>query len=698
MKLGKPMIAAVALAAICACGKPAIAQQAATIQPPVDTRVKPLLRIDGRVFKDLNLNGRLDGYEDWRLPVDSRSEDLVSRMTVAEKAGMMLIQTLRAGMGGALTENAERLIHQDHMTRFIFRNPVVPDPDPIVQAGFSGVQITPTQAAEFTNAVQELAESTRLGIPVIFKSNARNHYEQDARPGINLAAGSFSTWPKEAGLAATRDMELIREFADAMRQEWTAIGLRGMYGYMADLGTEPRWYRVHETFTEDADLATEIITVLVNTLQGETLGPDSVALTIKHFPGGGPQAGGGDPHYYFGREQTYQSDNFDYHLKPFRAAIDAGVSSIMPYYGVPVDQPFEPNDVGMAFSEGILTGLLRDRLGFRGYVNSDTGIIGQPGANRAWGLENEPVDAQLAIAINAGTDVLSGLDNHALILNLVRDGAVEQARVDVSVRRLLREQFELGLFENPYVDPALVDQVMGSAEIHTKADLAQRKSIVLLQNSNGLLPLELPTKERPIGVYTLGMDAEAVRSLGYEVTAGDTAPDAPAIAIAESVRYALIRVTVSNRVLPLQDYPTEPRPIPGVEPSTFFGGALPDELDFLSFSRMAASRSWEISPPLPVIQSAMEEIGASNVVMSIYFRQPYVLDEESGIGDAGALLALFGADDRALLDVLTGRFTQTGKLPFALANSAQAILRQASDAPGYAPEDVLYPYGFGISL
>ena len=219
-------------------------------------------------------------------------------MTPEEKAGMMLIQRLNSAPGGELDPNAAKFVNDEHMTRFIFRNPVVPTPDPAIGGGgLSGPQITVQQAAEYTNRVQALAEGTRLGIPALFKSNARNHYEQDARPGINVAAGSFSTWPKEAGLAVTRDMALIRDFADTMRMEWTSIGLHGMYGYMADLSTEPRWFRVHETFTEDADLAADIITTLVTTLQGKPLNPSGVALTVKHFPGGGPQDFGGDPHY-----------------------------------------------------------------------------------------------------------------------------------------------------------------------------------------------------------------------------------------------------------------------------------------------------------------------------------------------------------------------------------------------------------------
>lgn len=201
-------------------------------------------------------------------------------------------------------------------------------------------------------------------------------------------------------------MSVIEDFAGVMGDEWKSVGLRGMYGYMADLSTEPRWYRTHETFTENADLNTEIIGSLVKSLQGPvdrsgvSLSPDSsVALTVKHFPGGGPQELGLDPHYSFGKTQVYPGNAFAEHLKPFRAAIDGGVSAIMPYYGVPMDVEYNGvqfEQLGMAFSKQIVNDLLREQLRFRGYVNSDTGII----TARAWGLEEATVPQRVATAIN----------------------------------------------------------------------------------------------------------------------------------------------------------------------------------------------------------------------------------------------------------------------------------------------------------
>lgn len=656
--------------------------QSASGSTVVEARAKPVLSVDGATFKDLNENGTLDPYEDWRRPTAERVEDLLSHMTLEEKAGMLLISTLNAEAGGRLSDEAVQLIEAEKMTRFIFRNPVTGAPEATEGASWRGTAITPYEAAQYMNMIQELAESTRLGIPVMFKSNARNHYERDARAGINVAAGSFSEWPKEAGLAATRDLDLIAEFAETMRREWTAIGLRGMYGYMADLATEPRWYRVHETFTEDADLAADIMTVLVETLQGDALGPGRVALTMKHFPGGGPQEDGADPHYAFGKNQVYPSDNFEYHLRPFRAAIDAGVSAIMPYYGIPIGQPYQPNDVGMAFSEGILTELLRNELGFPGYINSDTGIIG----DRAWGLEDLSVDEQIVVAIEAGTDILSGFNTNARVRDLVTSGEIAEARLDESVRRLLAEQFQLGLFEDPYVDADRAAYLVGNRAFQLRAEEAQRKSIVLLQNESARLPIPTPEDDAPVQLYTLGMNPEVVadnRWGNYTVVAGDSGTEeGQRLAVSGDTDYAIIRIGVSNE---------------GADPELFFGGANPDELDLLAFSDMEDAASWTLSPSLADIQAVMDAVGPENTILAIYFRQPYVLDEASGLRDAGALLATFGVSDAALMDVVTGRFAPVGKLPFALAENPEAIVEQAPDAPGYDAEDTLFPFGHGLT-
>jgi beta-glucosidase len=696
-------------------------------QPAIGARLKAVLTVEGKQFKDANGDGQLEPYEDWRLDAETRARDLVARMTLDEKAGMMLIDSLSPGFGGVVSDPARDYVDNQKMTRFILRSVVTANPVESTTRGFAGQQVTPEQVATWTNRIQELAEATRLGIPAIFKSNARNHYERNARFGINTEAGSFSEWPKEAGLAATRDLALIAEFARTMGEEWRAIGLRGMYGYMADLATEPRWYRVHETFTEDADLGADIMRMLVLHLQGGKVSPaTAVALTIKHFPGGGPQQLGLDPHFTFGKNQVYPAGRFADHLKPFRAAIDAGASSVMPYYGVPVDLTYGGvayQRTGMAFSKQIVTDLLRGQLGFQGYVNSDTGIV----ADRAWGLENKTVPERVAAAVNSGTDVLSGFHEKRTIVELVERGLLTEARVDEAVARLLKEQFQLGLFENPYVDASKANGIVGSAEFRARALEAQRKSIVLLQNQGQpsapgrTLPLPAPTTAKPVKLYTMGLNTTVTGDAGYggytivngdyEAAKGQSRPPAT------GADYAVIRVEVSNPrevtgtyasrdaatganpalLSPITGKPWGADDPAGVDDRLTFGGSFPWEANNLSFTKMAESKSWRVSPSLADIRAVMSEVGARKTVLAIYFRQPYVLDQGSGLRDAGAILAGFGVSDAALMDVITGRFKPRGKLPFALANRLQAVIDNDPDAPGYPAADTLYPFGFGLS-
>lgn len=726
----------------------------------LEARVKGVLTEKGRQFKDLNANGQVDTYEDWRKPVEERVADLVERMTLEEKAGLMLIDTVNAscdpatGEFGTVPPTAVDFIGTQRMHRFIFRNVVDSGERGACQVGGGGfatnVRVTPAEAATFMNQMQELSEGTRLGIPVLYKSNARNHIDAQARAGINEAAGAFSAFPKEAGVAAAAlgeqakatgeatdgDMSVVEDFAAVMGEEWSSIGLRGMYGYMADLSTEPRWYRTHETFTEDAPLGANIMGQLVETLQGEvgkdgnSLSPETdVALTMKHFPGGGPQELGFDPHYAFGKAQVYPGDAFGYHLQPFEAAIEAGVSSIMPYYGVPVDVSHEGVDydeVGMAFSDQIVNGLLRDQMGFAGYVNSDTGIIN----DRAWGLEDATIPERVAAAINSGTDTLSGFNQVQTIIDLVDAGLVTEERVDLAAERLLAPMFEMGLFEDPYVDPAVATATVGSDENRAVALDLQRKSTVLLQNreidGESLLPLDGGET-----VYVLGnVDADEVAAAGYDVIDGNdpaeqrTAADADVALISMTARNVNTGTYASTSpATGLNPEHVNPSVIEGydgldgqslygesdacvingggacTDNGLRFGGSFPWETSIIDFSGMADAESWEVTPSLDTVQQVMGEVGAENTVLDVYFRQPFVLDEASGLRDAGAILANFGNSTAALMDIVSGEFNPQGRMPFALAGTREAIIQQNSDTPGYDETDdgALYPFGFGLS-
>ncbi|SIO84657.1 glycoside hydrolase family 3 N-terminal domain-containing protein [Nocardiopsis sp. JB363] len=764
---------AIPLAIAVALGPATVPDVAAAAETPlVESRVKDVIDADGDRFRDLNDDGELDPYEDWRLPVAERVDDLVGQMDLEEMSGLMLIDTLNAecvdGERGTVPPLADDYVEEQHMHRFVFRNTVTGPDDAECgesESGFdASTSVTPEEAANFTDSVQEMSEATRLGIPALFKSNARNHIDPDARAGINESVGAFTSFPKEAGISAaalgaeaaatgqdptTGDMAVVEDFAHVMGDEWRSIGLRGMYGYMADLSTEPRWYRTHETFTEDAEHASEVMGTLVGSLQGParngvSLSPDSsVALTLKHFPGGGPQQLGLDPHYAFGKAQVYPSDGFADHLLPFETAIDAGVSSIMPYYGVPVDVSHEGqefDEVGFAFSDDIVDELLRERMGFAGYVNSDTGIIN----DRAWGLEDATVPERVAAAINSGTDTLSGFNDVQVILDLVDEGLVTEERVELAAERLLTPMFQMGLFENPYVDPEAATATIGSEENREVGLDVQRDSLVLLQNETTDAGPTLPLEDES-SLYLLGdFDEDVVASYGHDVTSGnveddedgedggDSGDDAERPSAADS-DYAIISLTARTEAsdyvsddedLGLDEDHVNPGVIDGIEgldgespygaadacvtsgaeectdDGLGFGGSYPWESSVLDFTGMSESDSWEVEPSLETVQEVMAEVDdPSKVILHVYFRQPYVLDQESGLRDAGAIVAGFGVGDTALMDVLSGDHAPQGRMPFALAGTPEAITQQDSDAPGYAETDdgALYEYGFGLT-
>ena len=478
-----------------------------TKQPVLGYRSVKILTINGLSFKDLNRNNKLDKYEDWRLPYEARAKDLLSQMSVEEKVGFMLISTTRLKNDLSFEANkTKEPITSDFNEEDLVQttNMFSKQPLPIPMMSAAGTTKAVTQFhlrhfilranvsarinAEWANKLQALCESDGLGIPAIVASNPRNHITKDASIGLSVGKTVFSTWPGELGLSAMKDLKLVREFADIARQEWAAVGLRKGYMYMADLSTEPRWQRVEGTFGENSAWVAKMITEIVLGFQGNKLSPSSVALTTKHFPGGGATEGGQDPHFNWGRNEIFPGGMFSNNLISFKAAIKAGTSSIMPYYSIPNNTKYEK--IAYAYNKEVLQGLLRNELGFKGIINSDTGPIEM----MPWGAENLSIKERYKKTLEAGVNLYSGSADPAPLLEIVKSGMVDIKLVDNSVFRLLMEKFQLGLFENPYVDEDAAEKIVGNAKFQAEADLAFRKSIVLLRNEAKALPLKPKTK------------------------------------------------------------------------------------------------------------------------------------------------------------------------------------------------------------
>lgn len=629
-------------------------------QPQLGYRSAKLITVGALQFKDLNSNGKLDAYEDWRLSYDKRAKDLLSKMSVEEKVGFMLISTTRMqndnpSEGGRSRESiGSGFNEQDQVqnTNMFTRKPL-PVPMMMAAGTTKGVKqfhlrhfILRANAgtrttAEWANNLQALCESDGLGIPAIVASNPRNHITKDASIGLSVGTTSFSVWPGELGLSATRDLKLVREFADIARQEWTAVGLRKGYMYMADLATEPRWQRVEGTFGENAEWVAKMMTEVVLGFQGPKLSSTSVALTTKHFPGGGSGVGGQDPHFSWGKYEHFPGGYFQNNLIPFKAAIKAGTSSIMPYYSIPKGTKYE--EVAYAYNKPVITGLLRDSLGFKGIINSDTGPIEM----MPWGAENLTIPERYKRTLEAGVNIFSGTADPTQLLETVKSGMVDMKLIDNSVYRLLMEKFELGLFENPYVDIDKAEQTVANPTFKAKADLAMRKSIVLLRNENNTLPVKAKTK---------------IYFESYYQRRGAASP--------------------SNVYL---------QPDPMVE---FV--KTPEEADMILLWITPGSKSLFEADGSPLYLSLskngvdVNHINALTAkkptILAVNYTNPWVIDEiynDKTKSRFAGVLATFGTTNAALLDIVTGRFKPTGKMPFTTPVSEEQAQNQLSDVPGY---------------
>jgi beta-glucosidase len=570
------------------------------------------------------------------LSVDERVQLLLDAMTIEEKAGlffhtMIAIGDLEEPNPIFATPSAREFLETKRMTHF----------------NLLGAAPTGREIAAWQNALQRLAASTRLGIPVTLSTDPRHSFSEN--PGASILAGPFSQWPETLGLAATRDEELVERFADIARQEYTAVGLRVALHPQVDLATEPRWARQTATFGEDAELSGKLGAAYIRGFQGASFGPGSVSTMTKHFPGGGPQKDGEDPHFPYGREQVYPGGEFELHLKPFEDALAAGTRQMMPYYGMPVGTEYE--EVGFGFNKSVITGLLRERYGFDGLVCTDWGLIsdseifGQPFPARAWGVEDLTPRERMKKVLDAGADQFGGEANPELLLELIADGEVTEARLDVSARRILREKFELGLFENPFVDEDAADDIVGRAEFRAAGEDAQRASITVLAN-DGALPFARGRK-----IYVEGIDAEVAASFGEIV-------ETPSKADLAIIR---LQAPFEERATMFENF--------------FHAGSL-------AFSDEVIAHVREVAAAVPTVVDVLAD-------------RPPILTPIAEV--AAAVTVNWGASGAALLDVLSGTVAAQGKLPFDLPRSMAAVEASRPDVP-FDTTDPLFRFGHGLSL
>jgi len=617
------------------------------LAPEVTAKSSLIRTNNDATYRDLNKNGKMDVYEDVRQPIEKRVQDLLKQMTLEEKAGMMFYSPVRVNKDGTIEEQPAKdflssmspvgitEIDKHHITHFnLF---AVPAPDTL---------------AMWYNRMQQYAEKTRLGIPLTIASDPRN---QSGAGIFAMSAKTFSMWPDPLGLAAIGDDKLTEQFADISRQEYLAVGIRQGLHPQVDLATEPRWPRIAGTFGEDAALSSHMTIAYIKGYQGEKLGANSVAMMTKHFPGGGPQKDGLDPHFAFQKGEVYPGNNFKYHLIPFEAAFKAGTAAIMPYYGVPMGQQNVP-EVGFSYNKAIITELLRKKYHYDGVVCTDWGLVTDTKLGsfnfvaRAWGVEKLNTEERVQRIIDAGVDQLGGENLPDVIVKLVKEGKISEKRIDVSVARLLRLKFELGLFDNPFVDEKKTAGIVGSPEFMKAGQDAQRRSLTLLKNDNHTLPLAI----NKLKIYVKNINPQIAAQYGTVVNDPKQAD------------IAIIRLQTPN-------YPIAETKGNFIAQLFHFGD--------LDFKGQALQDVLDLEKTVPT-------------VVDIYLDRPAVIPEISK--NAKALIANFGSSDTALLDVIFGKYKPGGHLPIEMPSSMEAVRNQKEDMP-YDSKDPLYKFGYGLS-
>lgn len=693
--------------------------------PDITTVSRPVFQAEGLYFKDIDGTGRLTAVNDWRCSPEERAAAYVKELTVDEKIAQLFISDWR--MGPKYCANNGRLgnhvpqadesgcldeaeVHQ----KTIFGQQDLPGTTTLIQQWFSRHTIlrenaTAEDLTDYLNQLQAVAEECHHFVPVQAASNSRNENGEIVF-GMNDAGGVFPTWPGTLGIAAAvkgSGIQVADRWAEAIRRSWDACNLRKGYMYMVDCMTDPRWQRSYGTFGEDPALISQIAEHIIPRIQGSDEGPtaNGVAVTTKHFPGGGPRENGFDPHYAAGQWNVYATPGSldKYHMPGFRAAVAKNTGSIMPYYSKPaaekssVQQDAQGNPIrfdpyGFAYNRVFLHDILRGQMGFKGYVNSDTGIV----HNMKWGVEmlDEPERIGFAVS-HAGVDVISGLfdnkfgresydrakngyyDTHPLPDGFTPEMVtLTDETLDRAVRRTLTEMFRLGMFENTYRDAKAAQDIVSTPGDWENAEKAHRQSVVLLKN-DGTLPLNPQGKRVYAEAFHKNAEAgeagtKALREMLHGVTVVDDYRDADiALLFVSPSSGAYFSATKGYLELDI----CENKEVADVDDS-----CRPQKQTHLETTLAGVGHIAEIA------QTVHDNGG--KVIANINFPLAWLVGNVER--NADALTAGFETDPAATLDVIFGRYAPTGKLPITLprndavlAVNDQGVCVSPNDVPGY---------------
>ncbi len=687
----------------------------------IGTFGRKVIEKGGLYFKDIDGTGEVTAVNDWRLPAKERAAAYAKKLSVHEKIGQLFISDWRMGpkypcrVKDHVYQMDESGILDDAELhgKTIFGEQHTPGTTTLIKDWFARFLIlranpTPEDLVDYLNQLHAVAEECEHFVPVSVASNSRNE-NGEVVFGMNDAAGVFATWPGTLGIAAAvkgAGMEVADKWADTIRREWNACGLKKGYMYMADVLTDPRWQRSYGTFGEDPALIYDLMSRIIPRIQGSAGGvtADGVAMTTKHFPGGGARENGFDPHYKAGQWNVYQTEGSlqKYHMPGFRAAVEQNTSAIMPYYSKPAKaksadqkdcegQVIDLQPYGFAYNKYFIDEILRNQMGFKGYINSDTGIV----HNMCWGVEMLDKVERIGFAVNnAGVDVISGLfdqelakeaydrasngyyDEHPVPEGFTKEQLVLTDEViDRAVIRTLTEKFELGMFENPFREVKEAEETVACQADWNAAAEAHRQSVVLLKN-DGTLPLKKGWK-----IYAEAFNKEAANAekataalremlVGQELVADPAKADIALLMITPSSG-AYFSATPGYLELDICDGKT----VCNVDED-----GRPMAETHLETTLANAGRIAEIAKAV--------HANGGKVIANVNVTLAWMMGNVEPYADA--LTVGFDTYPSATLDVLFGRFAPVGKLPVTLprgdevlAVNAEGVCISPNDVPGY---------------
>ena len=689
----------------------------------VPTSGVSLITEDGYAFKDMNRNGTLEPYEDWRLSARERAEDLAARLQIEEIAGMMLYSSHQSvpsggGMFGGATYGGKPYAQSgasasdlsDAQRKFLTEDNL--------RAVLVTTVESPAVAAKWNNNMQALVEGMGHGVPVNTSSDPR--HETSATAEYNYGAGGeISHWPTSLGMAATFDPALVEEFGRIAAEEYRALGISTALSPQIDLATEPRWTRFYGTFGESPELDTDMARAYVDGFQtsfgkdeiADGWGYKSVNAMVKHWPSGGPEEGGRDAHYNYGKYAVYPGGAFETHLKPFTEGAfklsgkTKMASAVMPYYTISTGIDPSGKNVGNSYSRYIITDLLRDKYAYDGVVCTDWNITyDNAGIDRfdgkCWGAEELSVAQRHYECLKAGVDQFGGNNDKGPVLEAyqmwVDEFGKESAdkRFRESAVRLLLNSFRTGLFENPYLDPAVSEEIVGKPEFMEKGYQAQLKSVVMVKNSGNVLPVKdkkkvyVPQRYFPELVNFFGVktperyeDVFAADLLGkyYDLVASPAEADFAIVVIdapTSGTGYSAEDVKKGdNGYLPISlqysDYTAE-----HAREVSLAGG---DRLE-KSANRSYKGKSVKTAnkSDLQTVIDTKKAMGDKPVITVISTGKPFVPEFEPY---SDAILVSFGCQNQALLDLVSGAVEPSALLPMQIPADMKTVELQKEDVP-----------------